>query len=67
MTSLGPLSYFLGIVVTHNSSSVLLSQQKYASEILERVGMSYCKPIDTQSKLNANSGPPVSDPTLYRS
>ncbi|GKA86158.1 ribonuclease H-like domain-containing protein [Tanacetum coccineum] len=70
MTDLGPLNYFLGISVTRNTSGMFLSQQKYASELLERVGMLTCNPcrtpVDTDSKLSAD-GDPVSDPTLYRS
>lgn len=71
MSDLGPLSYFLGITVTRTPSHLILSQHKYAKEILERAGMTDCKPVatpvDTQAKLSASSGPPVSDPTLYRS
>jgi hypothetical protein len=40
-------------------------------DILERVGMSVCKPcftlFDTQAKLSATLGDPVADPTAYRS
>nr|GEV19817.1 ribonuclease H-like domain-containing protein [Tanacetum cinerariifolium] len=47
-----------------------VSQQKYATEVLERAGMLTCNPcrtpVDTDSKLSAD-GDPVSDPTLYRS
>ncbi|GJR95972.1 ribonuclease H-like domain-containing protein, partial [Tanacetum coccineum] len=70
MTDLGLLNYFLGISVTRNTSGMFLSQQKYASELLERAGMLTCNPcrtpVDTDSKLSAD-GDPVSDPTLYRS
>ncbi|GJU07066.1 ribonuclease H-like domain-containing protein [Tanacetum coccineum] len=68
MTDLGPLNYFLGISVTRNTSGMFLSQQKYASELLERAGMLTCNPcrtpVDTDSKLSAD-GDLVSDPTLY--
>lgn len=71
MSDLGPLSYFLGIAVTRTPSYLLLSQEKYAQEILERAGMASCKPaatpVDTKSKLSADAGPPFRDPTLYRS
>ena len=57
--------------VTKSPSSMLLSQSKYAQEILDRAGMSNCKPaatpIDTNFKLSATSGPLVSDATIYRS
>ncbi|GJW60767.1 ribonuclease H-like domain-containing protein [Tanacetum coccineum] len=55
MTDLGPLNYFLGVSVTHDSSGLFLSQQKYAVEILEKAHMLNCNPsrtpIDTESKL----------------
>ena len=40
MKDLGPLSYFLGIAVSRNSAGLFLSQHKYASEILNKAGMS---------------------------
>ncbi|XP_020259706.1 uncharacterized protein LOC109836255 [Asparagus officinalis] len=50
---------------------LFLSQKKYAQEIVQRANLSSCKashtPVDTKSKLSANSGPPVADPLLYRS
>ncbi|GJT57003.1 reverse transcriptase domain-containing protein [Tanacetum coccineum] len=36
MTDLGPLNYFLGVSVTRNTSGMFLSQQKYATKVLER-------------------------------
>ncbi|GJW22058.1 ribonuclease H-like domain-containing protein, partial [Tanacetum coccineum] len=70
MTDLGSLNYFLGISVTRNASGMFLSQQKYATEVLDRTGMLNCKPcrtpVDTDSKLSAD-GAPISDSTLYRS
>ncbi|GJS94640.1 ribonuclease H-like domain-containing protein [Tanacetum coccineum] len=38
MTDLGSLNYFLGTYVMHDSSGLILSQRKYATEILERAG-----------------------------
>ncbi|GJR09588.1 retrovirus-related pol polyprotein from transposon TNT 1-94 [Tanacetum coccineum] len=70
MTDLGPLSYFLGISVTHDSSGLFLSSKKYAVQSFERAGMVNCNPsrtpVDTESKLG-DTGVVVSDPTLYRS
>ncbi|GJU70548.1 ribonuclease H-like domain-containing protein [Tanacetum coccineum] len=70
MTDLGPLNYFLGILVTRDSSGLFLSQKKYALEILGKAHMANCNPcrtpIDTESKLGSD-GDLVSDPTLYRS
>ncbi|GJV74064.1 ribonuclease H-like domain-containing protein [Tanacetum coccineum] len=44
MTNLGSLNYFLGILVTLNSSGMFLSQRKYATEILEQAHMAGCNP-----------------------
>ncbi|XP_021720007.1 uncharacterized protein LOC110687690 [Chenopodium quinoa] len=70
MTDLGPLTYFLGISVSRTKSGMFLSQRQYAHDILSRVDMSSCKPattfVNTKSKLSTGSGPPISDPTLYR-
>jgi histone deacetylase 1/2 len=71
MTDMGSLHYFLGIAVTRDSFSMHLSQAKYAAEILDNVGMTACKSattlVDTSPKLSASIGPPVVDPTEYRS
>ena len=71
MKDLGPLIYFLGIAVSQNSAGLFLSQHKYATEILDKAGMSQCKPaptpVITSSKLCADAGFPYDDPTLYRS
>lgn len=71
MKDLGPLNYFLGIAVTRHKGGMFLSQRKYAEEIIERAGMSSCKPsttpVDTKSKVSATSSATFDDPTLYRS
>lgn len=71
MKDLGPLSYFLGIVVTPHSCGIFLSQQKYAPEIIERARMSSCKssptPVDTNPKLGVSSSNPYAGLFSYRS
>lgn len=71
MKDLGSLHYFLGVSVSHSSHGMFLSQQKYATEIIARANMTNCNPcltpVDTKSKLSASTGPPVDDPTLFRS
>nr|CAN77110.1 hypothetical protein VITISV_013963 [Vitis vinifera] len=52
---LGKLKYFLGIEIAQSSSGVVLSQRKYALDILEETGMLDCKP-----------GEPLGDPGRYR-
>ena len=44
---LGKLKYFLGIKIAQSSFGVVLSQMKYALDILEETGMLDCKPVDT--------------------
>ena len=70
MTDMGPLHHFLGISVTRSASGLFLSQRQYSQDILERAGMSECKPcntpVDVHSKLSAD-GPPVADSTQYHS
>jgi hypothetical protein len=71
MKDLGPLHHFLGISVQRQKDSVLLSQRQYTLDILARHGMSDCKPcstpVDTCAKVSADGGPPIADPTSYRS
>jgi hypothetical protein len=49
---------------------MFLHQRQYTVDLLERAGMAKCKPcatsVDTQGKVSA-AGPPVTDPTGYRS
>ncbi|XP_071718847.1 uncharacterized mitochondrial protein AtMg00810-like [Rutidosis leptorrhynchoides] len=70
MTDLGLLHYFLGIHATRTGSGLFLSHKQYASEIIEREGMLSCHPymtpVEPGAKLTSH-GPPVKDPTLYRS
>ncbi|RVW79609.1 Retrovirus-related Pol polyprotein from transposon TNT 1-94 [Vitis vinifera] len=67
---LGKLKYFLGIEIAQSSSGVVLSQRKYALDILEETGMLDCKPIDTPMdpnvKLVPGQGEPLGDPGRYR-
>jgi histone deacetylase 1/2 len=44
---LGDLHYFLGIEVKKMKNGLLLTQEKYATDILDRVGMSSCKSAPT--------------------
>ncbi|GJT64335.1 ribonuclease H-like domain-containing protein [Tanacetum coccineum] len=65
------LLYVNDIVLTASSKSLyVLSQRKYATEILEHAHMLGCNssqtPIDTESKLGVD-GDPVSNLTLYQS
>lgn len=73
LRDIGDLHYFLGIEVSKVPNGILLSQEKYASDVLRRVGMSDCKPVITplftSEKLYANEGTLLghNDATQYRS
>ena len=47
LKDLGELDYFLGIEVKKIHDGILLTQEKYAKDILKRVGMKDCKPSST--------------------
>lgn len=70
MKYLGPLSYFLGLAVTRHVGGLFLSQTKYVAEIIERAGMTSCKPttmsVDAKPKLTIYYGSPYKDHTQYR-
>jgi len=73
LKDLGDLHYFLGIEVSKVSNGILLTQDKYASDLLKRVGMSDCKavaaPLSTSEKLSLHEGSLLGpkDATHYRS
>ena len=73
LKDLGRLHYFLGIEVTHVKDGIVLTQDKYASDLLKRVGMSECKPVttplSTSEKLSLYEGDLLgpNDATNYRS
>ena len=54
---LGKLKYFLEIEIAQSSSGVVLSQRKYALDILEETGMLDCKPVDTPMDPNVKLVP----------
>lgn len=67
------MHYFLGIEVNKEDKGIILSQGKYARDILARVGMTNCKPSPTplsaSEKLSKYEGELLSseDSTRYRS
>jgi hypothetical protein len=64
MKDLGPLHHFLGITAECWPQGLFLHQCQYAIDILERAGMSDCKPcstlVDTQANLFKDDMPPPS-------
>ena len=73
LKDLGELHYFLGIEVSKVRDGIVLSQAKYANDVLKRTGMQQCKPASTpmsaSEKLSVYEGTPLSaeDYTRYRS
>ena len=51
---LGKLKYFLGLEIAQSSSGVVMSQRKYALDVLEETCMLECKPVDTPIDPNVN-------------
>ena len=66
----GKLKYFLGLEIAQSSLGVVMSQRKYALDILEKTGMLECKPVDTPMDSNVKLVPgqeePLRDPGRYR-
>jgi len=61
----------LGIEVTQsNKDGIVISQRKYALDILEKTGLMNSKsvdtPIDPNTELLPNQGKPMLDPEQYR-
>jgi histone deacetylase 1/2 len=73
LKDLGSLHYFLGIEVYPKGPGLLLSQKKYATDLLHRAGLQKCTPVSTPlastDKLSITDGSPLSaaDSTRYRS
>ena len=70
MTDLGLLHYFLGLEIwQHKSARIFLSQNKYASKLLEKYGMQHCAslscPLDPNAKLSIDDESPEYDSTAY--
>jgi hypothetical protein len=73
LKDLGKLSFFLGIEVNRTRDGLVLTQEKYAVDLLKKVGMSNCKgvstPLAAHEKLPMAAGSPLGsgDATNYRS
>ncbi|KAA0057482.1 putative mitochondrial protein [Cucumis melo var. makuwa] len=70
MKDLGSLNYFLGFEVSRRSDGYLLSQAKYASDLLARSGITNSNtastPLDPNVHLTPYDGVPLEEVSLYR-
>ena len=71
MSMVGELSFFLGLQISQIESGILVSQPKYAQELLKKFGMMSSKhsrtPMSTTIKLSLDSAGKDYNKTLYRS
>nr|GEW27368.1 copia protein [Tanacetum cinerariifolium] len=71
MTSIGELTFFLGLQVEQRKDCIFLSQDKYACDILKKFGFSSVKlastPMETHKPLSKDSDGTDVDVHLYRS
>lgn len=73
LKDLGDLHYFLGIEVKKCAGGLVLTQERYATDVVKRAGMGLCKPIGTPlssiEKLSIVEGDALGpeDSTRYRS
>jgi hypothetical protein len=70
---LGELHYFLGLEVSRSHGELILSQGKYATDLIAKVGLTQCStcptPLSTTDKLSLYDGSPLGpeDAKIYRS
>ncbi|GJY46442.1 putative ribonuclease H-like domain-containing protein [Tanacetum coccineum] len=71
MSSMGKLTFFLGLQVKQKEDGIFISQDKYVTEILKKFGFSDVKrartPIETQKALIKDADGEDIDENLYRS
>nr|GFB56469.1 hypothetical protein [Tanacetum cinerariifolium] len=70
MSSIGKLTFFLGLQVKKKTDGIFISQDKYVAEILRKFGLSEGKsagtPIDTEKPLLKDSDGEDVDVQTYR-
>ncbi|XP_019057527.1 PREDICTED: uncharacterized protein LOC109116485 [Tarenaya hassleriana] len=70
LKDLGNLSYFIGVEVTKTKTGILLTQERYITDLLTRHMMQDVKPVSTPmsstAKLSLHSESKLDDATRYR-
>ncbi|GJW19618.1 hypothetical protein Tco_0027054 [Tanacetum coccineum] len=70
MSTMGKISFFLGLQISQSPRGIFLNQSKYALESLKKYGMESSDPVDTpmveKSKLDEDTQGKAVDPTHYR-
>ena len=71
MSMVGELNYFLGLQVKQRKDGIFISQEKYAKNLVKRLGLDSKKhtsaPMSSSAKLSRDAVGVEVDPTLYRS
>ena len=71
MSMVGELNYFLGLQVKQQEDGILISQEKYAKNLVKRFSLDSKKhtstPMSSSAKLSCDAAGTEVDPTLYRS
>ena len=71
ISTIGELSFFLGLQITHRSEGLFISQEKYLREMLKRFQMEYSTPMSTPivtgCKLSKDDDSPNVDKSSYMS
>lgn len=67
----GELTYFLGLQVKQRKHGIFISQEKYAQNLVKKLGLDSKKhastPMSSSTKLSLDSSGVKVSPTLYRS
>ncbi|GJT81636.1 RmlC-like cupins superfamily protein [Tanacetum coccineum] len=67
---LGALHYYLGIEFLKNTNGIVMTQRKYALDLIEYANLQNEKPaktpLDLRIKLTYTEGEPLQDPSYYR-
>lgn len=69
MKSVSEINYFLGMEILRVKHGFIMNQRKFALDLLQEFdcsGAQVSSPLDPYSKLVADDGPLLSNPTIYR-